>query len=223
MVSLFKKAGMIPVFYHERVDVCRKVIDVTYEEGVQVFEFTNRGGNAYTVFKELKKHVSQYPEYKLGIGTVMDDETTAKYIDVEADFIVSPIIKESMGKLCNESGKFWIPGCGTVTEMVRAKEAGASLVKIFPASVLGPDFVSSVLPVLPGVHVMPTGGIEPSRESLQRWYKSGVTCVGMGSQLFDKQLIANQEWKQLQSNVAEALKIIQDIITPKSKTIIPIL
>lgn len=223
IIQAFKATGMIPVFYHQDADTVKKIIDIFYSEGVRLFEFTNRGENALTTFKLLKKHAEQYSDFLLGIGTMMDDDTTRRFIDARADFIVSPIIKESMGRVCHEASKFWIPGCGTVTEVVRAKEAGAELIKVFPGSVLGPDFISSVLPILPGIKLMPTGGVDTSRESLEAWFKSGAVCVGMGSQLLDKKLIATQNWTQLRIKVAETMRTVQEIVSPKSKTIIPIL
>src|SRR5690606_36258288 len=155
IVDKMEKTGMIPVFYHADIEIAKGVLDASYAGGVRVFEFTNRGGNAFDVFTQLLDHAKQYSDLSLGIGTIMDDATTQKFIDAGADFIVSPILKPSMGVVCKKAGVPWIPGCATLTEIVTAKEAGASVMKIFPGSVLGPGFVSSVLPVIPGYKLMP--------------------------------------------------------------------
>jgi 2-dehydro-3-deoxyphosphogluconate aldolase/(4S)-4-hydroxy-2-oxoglutarate aldolase len=95
--------------------------------------------------------------------------------------------------------------------MVNALEAGAQVVKMFPGSILGPAFVSTVRPVVPALKLMPTGGVEPTEESLSAWFNAGVVCVGMGSQLYKKEMLANKDWKTLQLKIAEALAIIKRI------------
>lgn len=211
VVGAMKSTGMIPVFYHADVEVAKGVIDASYKGGVRVFEFTNRGGNAYDVFVQLLKHIEKYPDLMLGIGTIMDGATTKKFIDAGAHFIVSPILKAEMAKVCKEHDILWAPGCATLTEIVTGKELGAEIIKIFPGSVLGPGFVSAVMPVVPGLQLMPTGGVEPNEKNLSAWFKAGVVCVGMGSQLFTKEIMAEKNWSLLEKNVAEALEIIKKL------------
>jgi len=206
-----KSTGMVPVFFNPDIDIAKGVVDAAYKGGVRVFEFTNRGGNAFDVFSQLLKHVEQYPDLVLGIGTIMDGATTQKFIDVGAHFIVSPILKAEMAAVCKKNDIAWTPGCATLTEIVTGKELGAEVIKIFPGSVLGPGFVSSVLPVVPGLQLMPTGGVEPTVENLTAWFKAGVMCVGMGSQLFTKDIIDKRDWKTLEQKVAYTLEIITRI------------
>lgn len=141
----------------------------------------------------------------------MDVPTTEKFIDAGADFIISPIMKLEMAKVCHENNIPWIPGCATLTEIVTAKDNGAEIIKLFPASVLGPVFVSSVMPVVPGLQLMITGGVEPTEKSLSSWFKAGAACVGMGSQLFTKEILANKDWPLLQQRVAECLSIVKGL------------
>lgn len=211
VVSKMEESGMIPVFYHADLEVAKGVLDASYKGGVRVFEFTNRGGNAFDSFVQLLDHARQYPDLSLGIGTIMDDATTQKFIDAGAHFIVSPIFKPSMAVVCKQNDIPWIPGCATLTEIVSAKEAGAEVVKIFPGSVLGPGFVSSVLPVVPDLKLMPTGGVEPTEQNLSAWFKAGVVCVGMGSQLFKKEILASKDWTTLQQQITEALALVKKI------------
>ena len=206
-----KSSGMIPVFYHADIEVAKAVVDASYKGGVRVFEFTNRGENAFQVFTELLKHVQKYSDLMLGIGTIMDAATTQKFISAGAHFIVSPILKQEMAEVCKKENKLWIPGCATLTEIVTAKDLGAKVIKIFPGSVLGPGFVSSIMPVVPGLQLMPTGGVEPTEANLSAWFKAGVICVGMGSQLFAKEVIETKNWAKLEQSVADALEIIAKI------------
>lgn len=204
-------SGMIPVFYHADIEVAKGVLDASYKGGVRVFEFTNRGENAFQVFTQLLAYAQKYPDLMLGIGTVMNAAVTQKYIDAGAHFIVSPIMKAEMAAVCLKADKLWIPGCATLTEIVTAKDLGAKVIKIFPGSVLGPGFVSSIMPVVPGLQLMPTGGVEPTEANLSAWFKAGVICVGMGSQLFTKDIIETKNWERLQQSVADALAIIGKI------------
>jgi 2-dehydro-3-deoxyphosphogluconate aldolase/(4S)-4-hydroxy-2-oxoglutarate aldolase len=211
IVQAMQATGMIPVFYHPNASVAKSVMDACYRGGVRVFEFTNRGENAFEVFEQLLDHASQFTDLMVGIGTVMNAATTEKYIGAGAQFIVSPVLKAEMAVACKADGALWIPGCATLTEIVTARELGAEVIKLFPGSVLGPAFVSSVLPVIPGYKLMPTGGVEPTRESLSAWFKAGVSCVGMGSQLITKEILATKDWNLLQQKVADALDLIQQI------------
>ena len=206
-----RASGMIPVFYHADVEVAKAVLDASYKGGVRVFEFTNRGENAFQVFTQLLKHAQQYPDLMMGIGTLMNAEVIQKYCDAGAHFIVSPILKAEMATVCHQQNKLWIPGCATLTEIVTAKDLGAKVIKIFPGSVLGPGFVAAIMPVVPGLQLMPTGGVEPTEANLSAWFKAGVVCVGMGSQLFTKELIESKNWARLQQNVTDALAIIKKI------------
>lgn len=206
-----RTSGMIPVFYHADIEIAKAVLDASYKGGVRVFEFTNRGENAFEVFTQLLKHAGQYPDLMLGIGTLMNAEITRKYCDAGAHFIVSPILKAEMAVVCQKENRLWIPGCATLTEIVTAKDLGAKVIKIFPGSVLGPGFVSSIMPVVPGLQLMPTGGVEPTEANLSAWFKAGVICVGMGSQLLTKEMITKENWTLLQERTAEALNLIQAI------------
>lgn len=206
-----KSTGMIPVFYHPDVDVAKGVIDAAYKGGVRIFEFTNRGGNAYDVFVQLLKHIEQYNNLILGIGTIMDRATAHKFIEAGAHFIVSPILNTEMAETCRKADVMWVPGCATLTEIVTGKNHGAEVIKVFPGSVLGPGFVSAVMPVVPGLQLMPTGGVEPTEQNLSAWFKAGVICVGMGSQLFTKEMINGKQWKELEEKVRSAMKIIESL------------
>jgi 2-dehydro-3-deoxyphosphogluconate aldolase/(4S)-4-hydroxy-2-oxoglutarate aldolase len=141
----------------------------------------------------------------------MDDQATQKFLDAGAHFIVSPVLKPEMGSVCRAYDKLWIPGCATLTEIVSARDEGAEVIKLFPGSVLGPKFVSAVMPVVPGLQIMPTGGVEPTEKSLAEWFKAGVICVGLGSQLLSKEILNTKDWDKFQINVSRTLEIIQRV------------
>jgi len=211
VISSLKSTGIAPMFYHGEVEVARKIVDVSYEGGVRAIEFTNRGPNAFEVFKDILKYADKYDGMIIGIGTILDAKMTEKYIKAGAQFIVSPILRPEMAEVCHKHDKLWIPGGATITELVNAKLLGADIIKIFPASILGPGFVSSVLPVVPDLQLMATGGIEPTQQSLSAWFNAGIVCAGLGSQLITKDILAKKDWNTLKHKVKDAINIVRQI------------
>jgi 2-dehydro-3-deoxyphosphogluconate aldolase/(4S)-4-hydroxy-2-oxoglutarate aldolase len=205
-----KETGLVPVFYHADAEVCKRVVKACYNGGVRLFEFTNRGDFATLIFAELNKWAQQEcPEMIMGVGSVVDEGTAAMYIALGANFVVSPLVDEATARVCNKRKIAWSPGCGTVTEIGRAHELGAEVVKIFPGSeVGGPGFVKAVKGPMPWTSIMPTGGVSPTEENLKAWFEAGVTCVGMGSKLFPKEVLANENYSYITQKCEEALKII---------------
>ena len=213
VVQKMKESGMIPVFNHPDPDVCKSVVKACYDGGIRVFEFTNRSKGAYDVFVELKKFAAvELPGMLIGVGSIIDAETTKKFIDAGADFIVSPALVEEMAGVCQDEGIAWSPGTGTLTEIVKAYKMGADIIKLFPGSqVGGPGFAKAALAPLPFLQLMPTGGVSPDRENLRAWFDAGVVCVGMGSKLFPKDWIRNGEFEKLAELVKTTLQIIKEI------------
>jgi 2-dehydro-3-deoxyphosphogluconate aldolase/(4S)-4-hydroxy-2-oxoglutarate aldolase len=206
-----REQGVVPLFTHESIDDTLAIVDACYRGGMRVLEFTNRKPNSFEVFSSLIKKRKQFPDLLMGIGTVMDANTTQKFIDAGADFIISPILNPEMGKVCAQHNMHWIPGCATITEVATARDHGADVIKIFPGSVVGPGFVSAVLSVIPGLKLMITGGVEPTETNLSSWFKSGATAVGLGSQLFTKDILDRKDWNQLLKNVADAIALVQQV------------
>jgi 2-dehydro-3-deoxyphosphogluconate aldolase / (4S)-4-hydroxy-2-oxoglutarate aldolase len=211
LINVLQSTGLVPLFSHERADVAQHLVEAAYQGGARVVEFTNRKSNALEVFSHLVKQKRGYPEMRIGIGTVMDTVTTQKFIDAGADFIISPILKPAMAEVCMKNNIPWIPGSATLTEIVTARDLGAAVIKVFPGSVLGPGFISSILPVVPDLKLMITGGVELNEANLRAWFKAGSLCVGLGSHLFKPELIQGKSWGTLRDKVQEALSIIQKI------------
>lgn len=207
------ETGLVPLFYHRDAGICKEVIAACYKGGAKVFEFANRGDFAHEVFAELKKWANDsYPELMIGIGSVPDAPTAAIFMQMGADFIVSPFFNPEIARVCNRRKVLWIPGCGTLTEISEAEELGAEIVKIFPGpSVGGPAFVKAVKGPCPWTSIMPTGGVEPSEETLRQWFSAGVTCVGMGTTLITDKLVKAGDWATLSKNVRNTLDIIMKL------------
>ncbi len=208
-----KETGLIPVFYHKDLETCKQVVKAAYDGGVRVFEFTNRGDYAHEIFGELNKWAAnETPEMILGIGSVVDVGTTSLYLQLGANFIVSPVLNPDMAKVCNRRKVAWSPGCGSLTEISYAEELGAEVVKIFPGSqVGGPPFVKAIKGPFPWTSIMPTGGVKPTKDNLEEWFNAGVHCVGMGSQLFKKDIIEAKNFDQLTAHIKKALHIIKQL------------
>ena len=198
-IGIIRSTGIVPVFYSSDVQLAKHVLKACYNGGIRAFEFTNRGDGAHRVFEELLSFVrKECPEMALGAGTILDAPTAALYIQTGADFLVSPCLVEEVAPLCNRRGVPYSPGCGTVSEIVRAMELGCDLVKVFPAGTVGgPAFVKNILAPLPWAMIMCTGAVEPAEDNLKAWAASGVTAVGMGSKLFPKDLLEKGDWEAI--------------------------
>jgi 2-dehydro-3-deoxyphosphogluconate aldolase/(4S)-4-hydroxy-2-oxoglutarate aldolase len=213
VVEKIKASGMVPVYNHPDLDVCKAVLKACYDGGLRVFEFTNRSESAVEVFVELKRYTSDtIPDMLIGVGSIIDAETTRRFIAEGADFIVSPALVEEMAMVCKQNKVPWLPGCGTVTEVVKAHQLGADIIKLFPgAQVGGPGFVKAVLAPLPFLDLMPTGGVSPDKENLQEWFTAGVACVGMGSKLFPKDWIEAGKLHKLSQLISRTLEVIREV------------
>ena len=212
VLSVMKNTGMVPVFYHGDVEIAKQVVKACYEGGVRAFEFTNRGDFAHEVFGELNKWVAiECPDMVMGVGSVVDPATAALYIQLGANFIVGPLFNPEVAKVCNRRLVPYTPGCGSVSEVGLAQECGCDLCKVFPAgNVGGPSFVKNVKAPMPWSMLMVTGGVEPTKDNLSAWIKAGVTCVGMGSNLFPREVVAAKDWAWITAKCKEAFSYIED-------------
>jgi len=202
--------GIVPVFYHKDLEVSKQVLKACYEGGIRAFEFTNRGDFAHEVFGELNKWAAkECPEMILGIGTIVDAGTASLFLQLGANFVVSPLLNPDIFKVCNRRQVPYTPGCMTPSEVGYAQELGAEIVKIFPGgNVGGASFVKNIKAPMPWSSLMVTGGVEPTEENLTKWFDAGVTCVGMGSNLFPKDVIAAKDWAKITRMCKDALDIV---------------
>ena len=205
-------AGLVPVFYDADLEVAKNVVKACAAGGARIVEFTNRGDFAPEVFKQLSQYVTkEAPEIILGVGSVIDEPTAAMYIAYGANFVVGPILNEAVARLCNRRKIAYSPGCGSASEISYAEELGVEIVKVFPGgSVGGPNFVKSVLGPCPWTRIMPTGGVDATQESIQTWFAAGVACVGIGSKLIRKDLVAAGKWDEITNQVRLVLAWIKE-------------
>lgn len=206
MLTRFRAQRLIPVFYHADVERSVSILTACYRAGLTVFEYTNRGPYALVNFRLLKAATPTLPKLRLGIGTIFSLRDAEAFVDAGADFIVSPALIPEMAEVQQNYNIPWIPGCATVSEVAQAQALGARLIKIYPADQLGPAFIRSLKTVLPDVWLMPTGGIAADTVELDRWFRAGAACVGLGSQLFSSELIAPANENQLFQKLQELAK-----------------
>ena len=212
VLGTIRETGMVPVFYHADAEVSKQVLKACYDGGVRAFEFTNRGDFAQEVFAELVKYANkELPGMIVGVGSVVDPATAALYIQLGANFVVGPLFNPAIAPVCNRRLIPYCPGCGSASEVSAAQEAGCDVCKVFPGDVLGPAFVKGLLGPMPWSQLMVTGGVKPERANLEAWFKAGVTCVGMGSNLFPKEVLAASDWSRITELCRNTLQIIQEI------------
>ena len=137
--------GMVPLFYHADVALGKEILKACYEGGARLLEFTNRGDYAHEVFRELNKYCeASLPEMIMGVGSVTDAASASLYMQLGANFVVTPVLREDIAVVCNRRKVLWSPGCGTLTEICRAEELGCEIVKLFPGGTYGPGFVKAI-------------------------------------------------------------------------------
>ncbi len=203
--------GLVPVFYNRDVDVAEKIVAACLDGGVRCIEFTNRGDQAHLVFGELVRRFADDERAVLGVGSVIDPGTAAIYIQLGANFVVSPVLNPDMAKTCNRRKIAYSPGCGTASEVSAAEELGVEIVKIFPGGLVGgPDFVRALRGPMPWARIMPTGGVSPTRENMLAWFEAGVSCVGMGSKLITKERVAAEDFAAITEKVRETIGWIRE-------------
>ncbi|MGV8829838.1 MAG: bifunctional 4-hydroxy-2-oxoglutarate aldolase/2-dehydro-3-deoxy-phosphogluconate aldolase [Breznakibacter sp.] len=210
--TAMKETGIVPVFYHADAEVCKNVVKACHEGGIRAFEFTNRGEFAHEVFGELSKFVAkECPGMILGIGSIVDAPTASLYLQLGANFIVGPLFNPDVAKVTNRRLVAYIPGCGSVSEVGFAQELGCDVCKVFPGDVLGTSFVKGLKAPMPWSNLMVTGGVKPEHANLKGWFDAGVTCVGMGSNLFPKNIMDAKDWTALTNLVKEVMVIAQEV------------
>ena len=212
VIQQMEESGMVPLFYHPDIEVAKSVLKACYDGGARLMEFTNRGDFALEIFTDLIKYaIAELPGMILGVGSVTDAASASQYMLAGANFVVTPVYREDIAIVCNRRKVLWSPGCGSLTEIAQAEEMGCELIKLFPGSTYGPGFVKGIKGPQPWTSIMPTGGVSTEESNLRGWFDAGVTCVGMGSKLISKEILANKDYATLQKNVASTLALIQEI------------
>lgn len=173
-----------------------KVAEAIYKGGVSAIEITMTTPNALHVIETIAKTMGD--TIRIGVGSVLDSETARLAINAGAEFVVSPIFKKEIVETAHRYDKAVMPGAFTPTEILTAWEAGADVIKVFPADILGMAFFKGVLAPMPQIKLMPTGGV--NLDNAGDWLKAGACAVGIGSALLDKKAIAEDDFKKLTEN-----------------------
>ncbi|ANH59819.1 MULTISPECIES: bifunctional 4-hydroxy-2-oxoglutarate aldolase/2-dehydro-3-deoxy-phosphogluconate aldolase [Dokdonia] len=213
VAQAMKDTGIVPLFYNESIEVGKNILRACHSAGARVIEFTSRGDNAHKVFDALCAFAkAELPELILGVGSITDGAAASLYMQLGANFIVTPVLREDIALVCNRRKVLWSPGCGSLTEIARAEELGCEVVKLFPGGIYGAQFVKAIKGPCPWTSIMPTGGVSPTQESLEEWFNAGVTCVGMGSKLIAPDATTGVwDYKAIEQKTKKALDIVASI------------
>ena len=212
ILKLIPEQGVLPLFFYKDTQVSIEVLKALYSAGIRTVEYTNRGEAALQNFKEMRKVCdTELKGMFLGVGTIKNADAAQAFIDAGTDYIISPGLVEDAVKVADANNMLWVPGCMTPSEIIRAEQLGAKLVKLFPGNILGPSFLSAIKEIFPNLLFMPTGGVEAEKENLSGWFKAGVCAVGMGSKLITKASLENRDYEGIRKGTEKSLELIREV------------
>ena len=212
ILKLNPEQGVLPLFFYKDPDVSIEVLKALFSAGIRSVEYTNRGEAALNNFKKLRKVCdSDLNGMYLGVGTVKNADAARRFIDAGADYLISPGLVEDVVKVADENNMLWVPGCMTPSEIIRAEQLGARMIKLFPGNILGPSFLSAIKELFPNLLFMPTGGVEAEKENLQGWFKAGVCAVGMGSKLITKAALEGRDYEGIKETTLRSLQLVKEV------------
>lgn len=213
VANVMKQTGLVPLFYNADIEISKHILKAVYDGGARLLEFTARGDFAHEIFGALNKYaLKELPGMIMGVGSVTDAASASRYMSLGANFIVTPVLREDIALCCNRRKVMWSPGCGSLTEIARAEELGCEIVKLFPGGIYGADFVKAIKGPQPWTSIMPTGGVSPTKESLDSWFSAGVTCVGMGSKLIKKNTSGLFDFSEIEHQTRFSIETIKELI-----------
>lgn len=207
--SLVKEQGFLPLFFYNKKETSRKVLDLFYNAGVRIMEFALRGEGTFEVLQDLLQYRNEkYPDFKIGVGTLKSPEKVLEVAQLDIAFISSPGMDPEIGKVAEANNAIWIPGCMTITEIMMAERHGAKVVKICPAALLTSSFLVGVKDIFPKLDFIPMGGIDTHRNSLAPWFDAGAISVCIGSRLIGKTLLDNDAFEVIESRLHQIQAMI---------------
>ena len=204
-------SGVVAVIRVRDPELVQEVVDALLAGGVRALEITMTVPRAVELIAQIAPKLP--PEFLLGAGTVIDAQTARQVIDAGARFIVSPVFKREVIDVCREHDVVSAPGCFTPTEILAAWEAGADVVKVFPATALGPGYVKDVLAPLPQVKLMPTGGV--TKENAGDWIKAGAVALGVGTSMVDAKAVAERRFDVVTENARHFVNAVKQARSQK--------
>jgi 2-dehydro-3-deoxyphosphogluconate aldolase/(4S)-4-hydroxy-2-oxoglutarate aldolase len=212
ILKLIPEQGVLPLYFYKDTDVSIEVLKALYSAGIKAVEYTNRGEAALKNFGKMRAVCdSELKGMYLGVGTIKNAQSAQQFIDAGADYLISPGLVEDAIKVADANNMLWIPGCMTPSEIIRAEQLGAGMIKLFPGNILGPAFLSAIKELFPNLLFMPTGGVEVDKDNLSGWFKAGVCAVGMGSKLVTKTALENRDYEKIKSDTLKAIQMIKEV------------
>lgn len=212
LLKLIPEQGILPLYFYKDAETSIEVLKTLYSAGIRAVEYTNRGEAALQNFKKMREVCDeQLKGMYLGIGTIKNTIMAQTFIDAGADFIICPGLVEEVGHVADKNNMLWVPGCMTPSEIIRAENMGAKMIKLFPGNLLGPQFMSAIKSLFPDLLFMPTGGVDLNKENIGAWFKAGVCAVGMGSKLISKPLLENKDYSKIAQLTKEAMDIVSSL------------
>jgi 2-dehydro-3-deoxyphosphogluconate aldolase / (4S)-4-hydroxy-2-oxoglutarate aldolase len=204
VTALVEQLGVVAVIRMKDPAKLRAVVDAMAAGGVRALEVTMTVPRAVEMIRELAPTLPD--GFLLGAGTVIDAATARAVIDAGASFVVSPVFRPEVVAACHQRGVPAMPGCFSPTEILAAHECGADIIKVFPATALGPQFIKDVRAPLPQVKLMPTGGV--TLDNAGDWIRAGAVAVGLGSALVDAAAIADGRFDVITAN---ARRVVENV------------
>ena len=212
LLRLIPEQGVLPLYFYKDTDVSIGTLKALHNAGIRTVEYTNRGEAALKNFREMRKVCdNELKGMYLGVGTIKDSAAAQAFIDAGADYVISPGLVEDVVETADKNNVLWVPGCMTPSEIIRAEQLGAKMIKLFPGNILGPGFLSAIKELFPNLLFMPTGGVDLDKENISGWFKAGVCAVGMGSKLISKPLLEQKDYAKIEAATKEVIAIIKSI------------
>lgn len=205
IVDRIIESGVVAVIRMKETDRLLKVIEAVRSGGVKCMEITMTVPGAIDIIRQLSRSVPA--DVLVGAGTVVDEETAGKVIEAGAQFVVGPVLNLGIVDLCLKSGITVMPGCYTATEIFAGWKAGADIVKVFPATSLGPKYFKDLRGPFPDIRLMPTGGV--TIDNVGEWIHAGACAVGIGSDLLDKKAIEEDRYEVLTERAARMVENVK--------------
>ena len=205
VLRTIETTGVVAVIRLRDAERLQGVVDALIAGGVRALEVTMTVPRAVELIAGLADTLP--PEFELGAGTVLDADTARQVIEAGARFVVSPVFKPDVLEVCQDHDVVAAPGCLTPTEILAAWEAGADVVKVFPATALGPGFLKDVLAPLPQVRLMPTGGV--TKDNAGDWIRAGAVALGIGTAILDAKAIEERRFDVVTENARQFIEAVR--------------
>lgn len=212
LLQLIPEQGVLPLYFYKDTDVSIEVLKALYRAGIKAVEYTNRGEAALQNFRKMREVCDkELHGMYLGVGTIKNGSMAQAFIDAGADYIICPGLVEEVAEVADKNEMLWVPGCMTPSEIIRAENMGAKMIKLFPGNILGTEFLSAIKTLFPDLLFMPTGGVDLDKENIAGWFKAGVCAVGMGSKLISKNLLEQKDYAKIEALTKQAMDIVKQV------------